>query len=66
MNFLKKFNFNKNISALILTLTLSLVVFFYNDGNYAIKVKSSIFNFYEFISYPSQWYEDLLVIKKEN
>ena len=66
MNFFKKFNFNKNISAFILTSILSLIIFFYNDGNYALKIKSFIFNFYESASIPSQWYKDLLTIKKEN
>ena len=66
MNFFKKFNFNKNISAFILTSFLSLTIFFYNDGNYAVKIKNIIFNVYESFSYPSRWYENLLAIKKEN
>ena len=66
MNFFRKFNFNKNISAFVLTSILSLMIFFYNDGDYALKIKSFIFNFYESVSAPSRWYKDLLIIKKEN
>ena len=66
MNFFRKFNFNKNISAFIITSILSLAIFFSNDGNYALKIKNILFNVYESASYPSQWYQNLLVIKKEN
>ena len=66
MNFFRKFNFNKNIPAFVLTSTLSLMIFFYNDGDHALKIKSFIFNFYESVSTPSRWYKDLLTIKKEN
>ena len=66
MNFFKKFNFNKNILTFILTSILSMMIFFYNDGNYVLKIKSLIFNFYKSASAPSQWYKDLLIIKKEN
>ena len=66
MNFFKKFNFNKNISTFILTSSMSLMIFFYNDGNYALKIKSIIFDCYNYVSSPSQWYKNLLAIKKEN
>ena len=66
MNFFRKFNFNKNISAFILTSILSLVIFFSNGGNYTLKIKGIIFNIYESVSSPVRWYKDLLVIKKEN
>jgi len=66
MNFFRKFNFNKNISAFILTSILSLIIFFSNEGHYTLKIKSSIFNFYELVSSPNRWYKDLLTIKKEN
>ena len=66
MNFFRKFNFNKNISAFILTSILSLIIFFSNEGYYTLKIKSSIFNFYELLSSPNRWYKDLLTIKKEN
>ena len=50
MNFFRKFNSNKNIPAFFLTSTLSLMIFFYNDGDYALKIKSFIFNFYESVN----------------
>ena len=66
MNFFKKFNFNKNISTFTLTSILSLAIFFSNDGNYALKIKGSLFNIYESISAPSGWYKNLLIIREEN
>ena len=66
MNFFKKFNFNKNILAISFTSILSLIIFFYNDDNYFIDVKSFVFNTYEISSKSSQWYKNLLAVKKEN
>jgi len=66
MSFFKKFNFNKNISTFVLASIFSAIIFFSNDGNYVLKIKSIVFNIYESVSTPSRWYKNLLTIREEN
>ena len=66
MNFLMKFNFNKNILSLILTSFLSMVIFFSNENSSSEKIKGSFIDIYSVLSKPKLWYKDILLIKEEN
>ena len=66
MNFLRKFNFNKNILSLILTSFLSMVIFFSNENSSSSRVKGFVIDIYSFLSHPKVWYKDILVTKEKN
>ena len=66
MNFLRKFNFNKNILSLILTSFLSMVIFFSNESSSSSRIKGFVIDIYSFLSQPKVWYKDILVTKEEN
>ena len=66
MNFLRKFDYNKNILSLILTSFLSMTIFFSNENSSSIKIKNIIFDTYVFLAKPASWYKNILFIKEEN
>ena len=66
MDFFRKFNFNKNISSLILTSFLSIIIFFSNESSSSEKIKGFVIDIYSVLSKPKVLYQDILSIKVEN
>ena len=62
----KLYFLNKDIISLILTLFLSINLFFSNNSEYVDKVEEKIIDFISFISYPKSWYKNILLIESEN
>ena len=55
----KLYFLNKDIISLILTLFLSISLFFSNSSEYVEKVEGKIIDFISFITYPKSWYKVL-------
>ena len=66
MNFFKRFNFNKNILSLILTSSLSMIIFFSNESSSSRKIKGSVIDTYSILSKPKIWYQNILLVKEKN
>ena len=66
MYFLRKFNLNKNISSLIFTSSLSMIIFFSNGSSSSEKIKGFIIDSYAVLFKPKIWYQDILSAKEEN
>ena len=66
MNFFKKFNFSNNTLVFIVVSLLSVVVFFYKDSKYTIRVKGIVLELFEVLSRPNSWYKNILAVKEEN
>ena len=62
----KLYFLNKDIISLILTLFLSISLFFSNSSEYVEKVEGKIIDFISFITYPKSWYKNILLIESEN
>ena len=62
----KLYFLNKDIISLILTLSLSISLFFSNSSDYVEKVEGDIIDFISFITYPKIWYKNILLIESEN
>jgi rod shape-determining protein MreC len=62
----KLYFLNKDIISLILTLSLSISLFFSNSSDYVAKVEGDIIDFISFITYPKIWYKNILLIESEN
>ena len=57
---------NKEIISLILTTSLSLIIFFSNDSSFVVEIEKDIIDFISIITAPKKWYDELLVIKEQN
>ena len=66
MKFNKLYFLNKDIILLLVTLFLSLSLFFSNESIYVKKIEEKIVDFVSFIVYPKTWYENILVVESEN
>jgi rod shape-determining protein MreC len=62
----KLYFLNKDIISLILTLFLSISLFFSSSSEYVEKVEGKIIDFISFITYPKSWYKNILLIESEN
>jgi len=62
----KLYFLNKDIISLILTLFLSISLFFSSRSEYVEKVEGKIIDFISFITYPKSWYKNILLIESEN
>ena len=62
----KLYFFNKDIILLLITIFLSLAIFFSNESVYIKKIEEKVVNFISIIYYPKNWYEDILSVKSEN
>ena len=62
----KLYFLNKDIISLILTLFLSIILFFSNSSEHIEKVEGKIIDFISFITYPKSWYKNILLIESEN
>ena len=60
------FLLNKDILSLILTTFFSLIIFFSNDSEYVLDVEEDIIDFVSIITYPKQWYKNMLIVKENN
>ena len=60
------FLINKDLLSIILTIFLSVIIFFSNNS-YAVKnIEKKIMDFVSFILIPNKWYKDILVVKNDN
>ena len=66
MKFNKLYFLNKDIILLLVTLFLSLSLFFSNESIYVKKIEEKIIDFVSFIVYPKTWYENILIVESEN
>jgi rod shape-determining protein MreC len=62
----KLYFLNKDIISLIITVLISLNLFFSNDSTYVKNIEERIIDFVSYIVYPKTWYEDILIVKTEN
>ena len=62
----KLYFLNKDIILLLVTLFLSLSLFFSNESIYVKKIEEKIIDFVSFIVYPKTWYENILIVESEN
>ena len=59
----KLYFLNKDIILLLVTLFLSLSLFFSNESIYVKKIEEKIIDFVSFIVYPKTWYENILIVE---
>ena len=62
----KLYFLNKDIILLLITLFLSLGLFFSNESIYVKQIEEKIIDFISVIVYPKTWYENILVVESEN
>ena len=60
------FSINKESISLIITIFLSIIIFFSNESKLVEKIETNIIDIASNILIPQKWYRDLLIIKDEN
>ena len=60
------FLINKESISLIITIFLSIIIFFSNESKLVEKIESNIIDLLYNVLIPQKWYNDLLIVKDEN
>ena len=60
------FLINKESISLIITIFLSIIIFFSNESKLVEKIESNIIDLLSNVLIPQKWYNDLLIVKDEN
>ena len=57
---------NKENLALLISIILSLILFFNSNAKSVVSVQSDLADFFNIITYPKMWYQDIFTIKETN